>query len=370
MSLNRIRNGETTMSYDLRILAPPGETVARSRAQRLLDEFLERLDKIDYLATGDVEYDDGSGETRDAEGVNLVSIHVPYAFMAKLSVDHAILYEGAAGIAETLGWRAFDPQHDMDLDDPEFAEKRRRLLHSSLKVDCDVLELDGEVVDVWSRKGKPIFRLDMSSGALGMPTGDPPETPERGGEAEHGDRRAEYRDKQIVVTESGQTIAEFDRCGKVSKLEFVDDGDTVVSNAYRNKTVKVWNIDDEKLERNFSGYASHVADYRVRPDRVLITGESGLTIFDRESGDIVVVVRPVRDGIVAFTPDGDWEGPVREGEAIELDWIDNARSESRVFIPGLGFAKMERRTFKLNKLERVSRGHRPHLLSAIFDESG
>ena len=55
-----------------------------------------------------------------------------------------------------------------------------------------------------------------------------------------------------------------------------------------------------------------------------------------------------------------------ETTTIELDWIDNVKNESFVFVPDLGFAYFEPHSFRLNRLKRATGGESPGLIKSVL----
>jgi hypothetical protein len=390
------------MSYDVSIsLKPTDHTELKSYIRSLPNTALEpaanlrmmigntHYIEIDLEHVNDKEEYE-SGET--AGVVNHISFHIPYDFMNKHRDGIDAYYEYIQHIADHVGSRAMDMQSGVYIDDPAFEQFRVRGLTGNMNAYFNAIEKVGNRLHFsCTTSGYFPLSIDLENFKIIQATKKTIPKPEyppfqmiRHMLSPSGKwiALAHWKDKKqlklfsaggVDIATEGQPEAlwkndpeiSINGAGQVTLMAFSEDDKMFFSNAYRNKTLKLWDRATGSLMKNFSVYAGHIGTFMPINDKLLcICSGAGITFFDIASGKTIVHIAPLENNWIAFTPNGDYEFKTRISGAIELDWIDNDKNESHCFIPGLGFAYYERQgNYKLNKVKEARGAEKEGLLA-------
>lgn len=344
----------------------------------------------------DLEFIDDKEEYIDAAAqgkVNCISFHIPYDFMNKM-LNPDLYYDYVRRVSEFVEERAYDLQLDLFMDDPNFKLQKRwhktynkDTLYNTFDLSNKQLSFSNNLVEYQPLEiDLSLFKINLKKDAI-VP------------QAQYDDfqifkfyispdnkyviltnwkekvlkifqhNNVDYSD-QVTLKQmwSDNPIREISKCGQVRSLQFSEDGKFLFTNSYKNKTLKLWDIETGLLIENFSSYANYVSFYRqITNELICICSASGIGFFDIKTGKNVLQIVALKDNWIAFTPEGDYDWGKETNAAIQLDFIDNDKSESFCFLPGVGFGYIEGYPpFRKNKFN-ISKGvHKENILEIIL----
>lgn len=389
------------MSYDLSIsIKPTDHSQLKNFIQQLPDTQpdLRMVKGTTHYMEIDLEFINENEEYERSETrgtVNHISFHIPYDYINKYKTDSAPYYSYVKQIADHTGSRAKDMQSGLFIDDPAFESFRVRGLTSNMEALYNAIQQEGSILH-FSRTTTDYspFSIDLNDFTLhqaGQKTKVTPEYPpfitisHKVSGSGKWMALAHWTDKKQLKIFSAKGVDTTEQAvidalwkkdpetvisgaGQVVMMAFSDDDKLFFSNTYKNKTLKLWDRATGDLIKNFSVYAGHIGAFKQINEKLLcITSNAGISFFDIASGNLIIHVVPLKNNWIAFTPNGDYEFKSKISDAIELDWIDNDKSESHCFIPGLGFAYYERNaTYKLNKVKAARGAEKENLLAAAL----
>lgn len=389
------------MSYDLTItLKPTNYKELKNHIKALPDTQLEPASNLrmikgtSHYMEIDLEYVNDKCDYENAEKhglVNHISFHIPYDYIKKDKGNAGAYYDYVQHIADHTGSRAMDMQSGKYIDDPAFEHFRVRNLIPNSNAYYNHIEKVGTKLH-FSRTTSGYYPLTIdlesfaviqNSGKVALEPDYPPFQLIRKELSGNGKWLAlsHWKDKKqlkifdtkdiddaVLPEELWKKDAEtvFSGAGQVVLMAFSEDDKLFFTNAYRNKTLKLWDRATGNLIKNFSVYAGHIGTFKPLTDKLLcICSNAGISFCDITSGNILLHIVPMHNNWIAFTPNGDYEFKSEIGGAIELDWIDNDKNESYCFIPGLGFAYYERQgNYKLNKVKEAKGVEKENLLAS------
>ncbi|MCW4469761.1 hypothetical protein OGH69_12345 [Flavobacterium sp. MFBS3-15] len=383
------------MSYDLSISIKPAD---HSQLKNFIQELpdmqpdLRMVKGTTHYMEIDLEFVNENEEYERGETkgqVNHISFHIPYDYLKKGDPD--VYYNYVQQIADHTGSRAKDMQSGLFIDDPAFESFRVRGLTSNMEALYNSIQQKGNIL-YFSRTTTDYYPLaidlnDLTLHQAEQKTKVSPEYPPfiKISHKVSGSGKwmavAHWTDKKQLkifsakeVDTANQAVIDalwkkdpetvISGAGQVVMMAFSDDDKLLFSNAYKNKTLKLWDRATGNLIKNFSVYAGHIGAFKQINEKLLcVTSNAGISFFDIASGNLIIHVVPLKNNWITFTPNGDYEFKSKISDAIELDWIDNGKNESLCFIPGLGFAYYERNAaYKLNKVKAARGAEKENLL--------
>ncbi len=385
------------MSYDLNI------KIKESVDYQVIKSFINSLPNTDNLRLKilnqfymeiDLEFIDENEEYKNnSEGkINIINFHIPYSFMDKM-IDPDIYYNYVLKISEHLGEKAYDLQLDLYLDDPNFKIYKRWKKSINIDFVYNKFEIKEHKI-LFSNsisKYKPL-EIDLKSYSINLSKNIIDVEPEFEDFNEFifcisPDNKlialSNWKEKCIKVFQNNnldyknnvilkdfwqnKTIITFEKCGQIRSLKFSDDGKYLFSNAYKNKIVKKWEVETGNF-KNFSSYSNHVSYFhQISINLLCICSSSGIGFFNIESGNNILQIVILKENWIVFTPEGDYESKYEVNFAIELDYIDNAKSESFCFFPNVGFGYLEGYpNYKTNRIKICKGIYKVNLMNKLF----
>ncbi|MEY3444097.1 MAG: hypothetical protein RLZZ519_2378 [Bacteroidota bacterium] len=385
------------MSYDIKIKVPqgiPDVDGLRAFIDSLPDvaDLRYRVEPHHYMEI-DLERLDDEGDL-PAGLIDCISFHIPFAFMDHPAVNPELYFEIILRIARHVGARAYDLQKDLYLDDPQYNNVKRRQVVVTHPM-RNAVQCNGNSLTFTSTTSNlQALIVDLADGSIQQSATVVPATDTertfhwyRAAYSHDGSRIAVAYWKEKVVklyaTNGAQYVgddalgalwkttpmATIDKTGQIVGLQFSSDDKHLFTAAYRNATLKRWDVKTQKLICNYTSLAKHTADFAQVSERLLvICSGAGIGFFDAETGAWIVHIRPLPDNWLVFCPNGDYEFQTPVAGAIELDYIDAATGESVCFIPDCGFGNYERSgKFELKKLKPTTGIAKTGLLKSCLE---
>ncbi|KAH7904741.1 WD40-repeat-containing domain protein [Hygrophoropsis aurantiaca] len=107
--------------------------------------------------------------------------------------------------------------------------------------------------------------------------------------------------------------------GSVSSVAYLKNGKQIVSGS-TDQTIRIWNMENGKQESASMAHGSSVHSIAISPDeKTLVSGGSGMILWDLESWAVVWKTKELGGFHVAFSPDGQL---IAEGHGQTIELLD------------------------------------------------